>query len=405
MISTTSWILDTYLKAGLYSYYQGLSEWSSEFLAPRPSLPPPESIKPLSSADYNDSIEEQFTQNYQQYNTDYNMPLKMISKPIELIDFVVPRMLAAVDYLATRDIDNDGILEQGYNEDWMDTALRAGKIVYSQACWILALTDFSSLLYEIGEKNMAKKMAAIAERTVYAIEEKLWSEEDSSYIDMKYNHYDESSSYGIENNNNNHHFYTDINNQEKVLTQDVSLYLVSITENTFNDVLSTRFKGSNNKGNIENNTTTSENQITESEMISRHKTTTRPRVPHKTFEFRAASTLEAIKNRTWRNSVWPLITEKELKRTGPLVLEPNQYHNHTFWPWITGIEMLARSRFQRYDECNELLATLTKGKHPETLAFYEWVNPITGKGGGAFPFRTGISAIRIALTDILLSYL
>jgi len=29
-----------------------------------------------------------------------------------------------------------------------------------------------------------------------------------------------------------------------------------------------------------------------------------------------------------------------------------------------------------------------------------WINPITDEGGGAFPFRTGISTVRIALADI-----
>ena len=86
-------------------------------------------------------------------------------------------------------------------------------------------------------------------------------------------------------------------------------------------------------------------------------------------------------------------------------MDSNQYHNHTFWPWITGIEMLARSRFKRYRECNALLSILTQGNHPQTLAFYEWINPKTGGGHGAFPFRTGISTIRVALTDVMLSRL
>jgi hypothetical protein len=42
----------------------------------------------------------------------------------KVINHVVPSMLNAVDYLANRDIDDDGLLEQEYNEDWMDTALR-----------------------------------------------------------------------------------------------------------------------------------------------------------------------------------------------------------------------------------------------------------------------------------------
>lgn len=65
--------------------------------------------------------------------------------------------------------------------------------------------------------------------------------------------------------------------------------------------------------------------------------------------------------------------------------------------------MLARSRFQRYGECNDLLSELTRENYSQTLAYYEWVNPVTGKGSGAFPFRTGISTIRMALTDTILS--
>ena len=33
--------------------------------------------------------------------------------------------------------------------------------------------------------------------------------------------------------------------------------------------------------------------------------------------------------------------------------------------------------------------------------FYEWINPVTDEGGGAYPFRTGISAVRIAIADII----
>lgn len=365
MISTTSWILDTYLKAGLYSYYD-----DSKSAAP----------KPLSSADYrkqssNSSKDVSQSSTLNQLSTPLS---RVILKPTELIEFIVPRMVAAIDYLASRDIDNDGLIEQGYNEDWMDTALRAGKIVYDQASWILAASDFSSLLCEISEENRASKLTRMAERTVNAVEEKLWSEEDGAYIDIKYD--------GVDGKNKE---------EERMLTQDVSLYLVSITENSLNDSLSVRFKGNNN----------SSNDADDSCQNIRHyfdKKTSR-RVTYKTIEDRGTRTLETIKNRIWKDGAWPLITEKELKRTGPWILDSNQYHNHTFWPWITGIEMLARSRFQRYGECNDLLSGLTSENHPQTLAYYEWVNPVTGEGSGAFPFRTGISTIRVALTDTLLS--
>ncbi len=410
MISTTAWILDVYLKAGLYSYYQSLPEWVSTSNPPIPSLPP-ESTRPLSSADYNN--QQLLSSNKQDQHLPVahkhvTPPLKFISKPTELIEFLVPRMLSAVAYLASRDIDNDGLLEQGYNEDWMDTALRAGKIVYSQACWILALSNFYSLLNEIGNKSEAKRLTTMAERTVHTVEEKLWSEEDGTYIDLKFNgaDYNRLSSGNTQSDTNRRH-HTD----DRILTQDVSLYLVSITENTFSDILSVRFKGNNSEDKTatgmwndqQDDKAVSKNwEKKQSNKLQQEKI--RSRILQKNMENRAASTLEAIKNRIWMDSTWPLVTEKELKRTGPWLLDPNQYHNHTFWPWITGIEILARSRFERYKECSELLSMLTQGGHPQTLAFYEWVNPKTGKGGGAFPFRTGISTIRIALTDVMFSH-
>jgi glycogen debranching enzyme len=374
MISTTSWILDVYLKAGLYSYYENLAEWTSTSLPPDPSSPPESAANPLSSADYKNKQDSSSSS-----IALYSPPLKIISRPTELLEFLVPRMLAAIDYLARRDKDNDGLLEQGHNEDWMDTALRAGKIVYSQASWILAVNNLSSLLYEIGYKPTAEKLTAMAERTVSAAEQKLWFEEEGAYIDV-YDVADDKSS-----NYNQQHA-----KGKRMLTQDVSLYLVSITENTFNDILSMRFRGDNN---VSYDLGANQNEIHNG-----------PR-KFKFAEQRASSTLAALKNRVWMDGSWPLVTEKELEATGPWLLDPNQYHNHTFWPWITGIEMLARSRFHRYSECNEILSALTRGNHSQTLAFYEWVNPNTESGHGAFPFRTGISTIRIALTDMMFSQL
>ena len=64
----------------------------------------------------------------------------------------------AIDYLISRDEDNDGLLEQDHNEDWMDTILRSGKKVYSQACLLLALTDFTVLLLKVGREEDAQKL-------------------------------------------------------------------------------------------------------------------------------------------------------------------------------------------------------------------------------------------------------
>jgi hypothetical protein len=65
--------------------------------------------------------------------------------------------------------------------------------------------------------------------------------------------------------------------------------------------------------------------------------------------------------------------------------------------------MLARSRFESIEECDLLLSTLTSESNLQMRTFYEWVNPITDEGNGAFPFRTGISAVRISVVDIFSS--
>jgi hypothetical protein len=65
--------------------------------------------------------------------------------------------------------------------------------------------------------------------------------------------------------------------------------------------------------------------------------------------------------------------------------------------------MLARSRFDQVEECNILLSKLSSKdqKNVGVHTFYEWINPITDQGGGAYPFRTGISTVRLALADLV----
>src|ERR687892_1391923 len=116
-----------------------------------------------------------------EHSSDYvsRLLLKVgITDPLKVIDFVLPCMLRAVEYLMRRDLDNDDILEQNHNEDWMDTILRAGKIVYSQACWILALTNFAKLLSSVNKINQSRKITTLVERAINAVDKILWSEED-----------------------------------------------------------------------------------------------------------------------------------------------------------------------------------------------------------------------------------
>ncbi len=119
------------------------------------------------------------------------------------------------------------------------------------------------------------------------------------------------------------------------------------------------------------------------------------------LQHRASSTLEAIKSRMWKDK-WPLVTEGFLKETGPWVLKPYEYHNRACWPWIAAVEMMARARLDRIEECDTMLSAFTsQGGNPELHAFYEWIDLNTNQGHGAFPFRTGLSTLRIVVIGLL----
>ncbi|MDQ3853265.1 MAG: hypothetical protein M3299_10575 [Thermoproteota archaeon] len=301
--------------------------------------------------------------------TTHTLHTKQVEK---ILDFTIPRMHTAIEHLANRDIDGDSLLEQDHNEDWMDSIMRTGKIVYSQACWILALTNFSILLQLLNKgKGSVQKMLKLADATITAVEDKLWSEEDGAYIDIQETHH--------------------IGGPYRTLTQDISLYLVALTENTRMDSLSIH-----NYNSYHSN----QNNLLQPEMIK--QLDSKEEEDHGKSNYnRLVSTLTAIRKRAWKEK-WPLVTEVELKSTGPWHLKPYEYHNHTFWPWATAIEMLARSRFGQLKECDILLSTLASEGHPYAHCFYEWINPINDTSGGVYPFRTGISAVRIAISDILL---
>jgi Glycosyl-hydrolase family 116, catalytic region len=281
----------------------------------------------------------------------------------DIINFLIPRMLNAIKYLQNRDIDDDGLLEQKHNEDWMDTTLRIGKVVYSQACWILALKNLSVLVKKLGNQMEAKKLDEMVNRAIVAVEDKMWSVKDRCYIDLL-----------------DADWHLDEKMHNRLVTQDISLYLVALTE----DNKDSNYKNIDNE-NIDKYPEKSENYIN-NRNSDRYQ--------------RALSTLEVLKERAWKNNL-PLVTETEITKTGPWLLETNEYHNHTCWPWITGIEMLARTRFGKIDDCNILLSKFVSSEGVDQNMLYEWVNPLTFQGSGAYPFRTGISSIRIALIESL----
>jgi hypothetical protein len=271
-------------------------------------------------------------------------------------------MNKAVSYLISRDIDNDCLLEQDHNEDWMDSVMRRGKVVYSNATWILALNNFSKLLRELDKDNSNEqencnaaidRVEKIRDKVVWGVEERLWSNEDCCYIDLQ-----EAERH--------------IGGPYRTLTQDVVLYLIANIDRIIK----------------KQEISTDERKIDTNKSLDLYG--------------RAVSTLNAIKNRIWKKGNWPLVTEIELKMTGPWILKPYQYHNYTFWPWTTALEILARNMFKQIQESDLLFSQLASEEgNPREYAFYEWINPIIDEGQGAYPFRTGISSIRVALFEIL----
>ncbi|VFJ14958.1 GH116 family glycosyl hydrolase [Candidatus Nitrosocosmicus franklandus] len=275
----------------------------------------------------------------------------------DLSTYLIPRMLKAVKYLQSRDVDGDGLLEQKHNEDWMDTLLRTGKVVYSQACWILALKSLSNLLLKVGDQSNAMKIKEMAQRAILAVEQILWSEDDQCYVDLL-----------------DADLHLDEKMHNRFVTQDISLYLVALTEGSDE----TSFK---EDGQIHGKKTQVHEKVIDSESVNR-----------------ALRTLDSLKKRIWKNEI-PLVTEREITKTGPWVLKANEYHNHTFWAWITGIEMISRYRYGKIEDFQSLFSKFISPNKINQNMLHEWVNPITFDGKGAYPFKTGISSIRLAAWD------
>ena len=293
---------------------------------------------------------------------------KVSATVTELTEYLTPFLYRGIDYLTSKDEDNDGLLEQDHNEDWMDTVLRDGKVVYSQACWLMALTSFANLLFVRGKEDEAQRLRHMASELVDSIENNMWSEEAKCYVGLNSDKLQGNDSEGI-------------------LYQDIVFYAFAMTEMLPHIV-----------PNFSN--------IRQFDMDPKHKN--KSLVDDKKalkIKERLILSLGSLKNRIWLQDI-PLVTERPLLKTGPWILQSNEYHNYTHWPWITAVELLTRFRFGQTDECNLLLSNLfnRNGKNKKSdhdNIFYEWLNPTTKTGGGAYPFRTGISAYRVTSFEMM----
>ena len=187
------------------------------------------------------------------------------------------------------------------------------------------------MLSRLGKSREIDKLTNLVDKTIHGVEQKLWSEQDGCYLDIQESHH--SDPY-------------------RILTQDVLFYLIAISQNTSNDSLGVHHHSHHRRM----------SKTREQGLKKQQQGEEEPKLVHESLHKWAISTLDAVRNRVWKEK-WPLVTETELKRTGPWILKPYQYHNHTFWPWTSGIEMLARSRFNRGAECNPLLSKLALEGH------------------------------------------
>ena len=296
---------------------------------------------------------------------------KMVSGVVnQLTEYLIPFLFRGIDFLTTRDKDNDGLLEQDHNEDWMDTVLRDGKVVYSQACWLMALTSFSNLLFFYDREDEALKLQHKASQLIDSIENNMWSDKVRCYMDIQADTSGPEESLGI-------------------IYQDIVFYVFAMSELLPNIGAPTSKVSHLDKV----NTIYEINKF----LINSKKA--------ENIKKRLILTLRSIKNRTWIENI-PLVTEKPLTKTGPWILQSNEYHNYTHWPWITAVELLTRFRFGQTSECDILLSNIfdhndRKNKSAHNNIFYEWLNPRTKLGGGAYPFRTGISAYRLTSFEIV----
>ena len=62
--------------------------------------------------------------------------------------------------------------------------------------------------------------------------------------------------------------------------------------------------------------------------------------------------------------------------------------------------MISRHRYGKIADFNCLFSKFVSPNKIQLNMLHEWVDPITFDGKGAFPFRTGISSIRLAVSSI-----
>ncbi|MEO7449398.1 MAG: trehalase family glycosidase [Chitinophagaceae bacterium] len=104
------------------------------------------------------------------------------TKDIAFGDKYWKSIAASIDYLRTRDTDNDGWVEQDYNQDWADRTKRHGKVNYTQCVYFQLLKE-SAALGDLLNKPEAATYKNLATRLKKNYDKLFWDEEAGLYLD------------------------------------------------------------------------------------------------------------------------------------------------------------------------------------------------------------------------------
>jgi glycogen debranching enzyme len=74
-----------------------------------------------------------------------------------------------MDWLVSRDKDNDFLVEEGVLSNWEESVLKYGNVLYSNCCFYKAMNAFKELSKTLGKKESAQK----AEKTAESIKKKI----------------------------------------------------------------------------------------------------------------------------------------------------------------------------------------------------------------------------------------
>ncbi|MDD5341014.1 MAG: GH116 family glycosyl hydrolase [Patescibacteria group bacterium] len=96
-----------------------------------------------------------------------------ISDDKKFVEENFDKIKKAMDWNFSLDIDNDGLLEEGFLANWEDTIFKAGKIIYTNVLHYLALKSFAEILSALGrDADFYEKKA---EWSKIQIEKYLWN--------------------------------------------------------------------------------------------------------------------------------------------------------------------------------------------------------------------------------------